>query len=447
MSLFRLRSLFGSMVLVLASMGIAMAQTQSQGTGETREPAQGGGSQPAGQTSQTNQSTSVMRGSSGGSFSRVVPMVTFSERYDSNVFFSPSKVSDFVTSIRPGGQLEYRDDLVDGSMLGTAVAEAYVRNPELNYIGGNAVLSATLDKFVGRMVRGLGLSISDAVMYTPQQPTFVTPEAPPSSFLRGIQTVRNNSLSNSANIVGTYAMSPMFQLNASYTHSIMKFFNQTLPSASGTPGAALFDTTVQNVSAGPEYHFSATHSLGASVVYSQMVFEPSTGVQPGFSITTQGVMMTWKSAFTREWSVDISPGVSYVSSLPGTPIWTMSGSVHWSDGRTTASIMYSRGIYPSYFIGAGALVSNVVNASFTYNLSGQWSVSGRANYGYNDSIGMQQSLRFQSYDGTVAVNYTIYQGMRASLSVMQGNYIYDQVGSQVKFDRQTAMLYLTAEWN
>lgn len=443
-SLARMWVLFASMALLLAWTGTAMAQTQDQRIGQTPDSAQGGGSQPVGQPSQAG---SVIRGSSGGSFSRIVPIVTFSERYDSNVFFSPDKVSDFVTNISPGGRVEYRNDLVDGSLLGTGVLETYVRNPELNYIGASAVLAATLDKLVGKMVRGLGLSISDSVLYSPQPQAFVTPTAPQTSFLRGIQTVRNNYLTNTGNLLGVYAMTPMVQLNASYTHSIMKFFNQTFPSETGALGAALFDTTVQMVSAGPEYHFSATDSLGASAVYTTMAFEPNTGLGPGFGMATQGVMMTWKSAFTREWSVEISPGVSYVSSLPGTPIWTMSGTLRWSDARTTASVMYTRGIYPSYYLSAGALVSSVVNAGLSYNLSGQWSVSGTANYGYNESIGMRQDLKFESYDATVAVNYTFYRGMTASLSIMQGNYIYGLVGSEVKFDRQAAILYLTAEWN
>lgn len=442
----RLRILFGSMALVLACMGTAMAQTQSQGTGQTGESAQGGGGQPAGQVGAVGTATTV-RGSSGGLYSRIVPVVTFSERYDSNVFFSPNKVSDFVTSILPGGRVEYRDDFVDGSFLGTGVLETYARHPELNYLGGNGVLTAILDKLAGRVVRGLGLTISDSVLYSPQPQAFVTPTAPPTSFLRGIQTVRNNYLTNTGNLLGTYAMTPTTQLNASYTHSIMKFFSQTYPSETGALGAALFDTTVQMISAGPEYHFSATDSLGASAVYTTMAFVPNTGVGPSSSITTEGVMMTWKSSFTRELSVEISPGISLVSSLPGKPIWTMSGTARWSEARTTASIMYTRGIYPSYFIGAGALVSSVLSASLSYNLSSQWSVSGNANYGYNESVGMQQSLRFESYDATVAANYTFYQGMTASLSVMQGNYLYGQAGSEVKFDRQTAMLYLTAEWN
>jgi len=446
MSLSWLRIFVGSMVLALAYMGTAEAQTQSQGNGETREPAQGGGSQPAGQVGAVGAATTV-RGSSGGSFSRVVPVVTFSERYDSNVFFSPDKVTDFVTTIRPGARVEYRDDLVDGSIIGAAVAESYVRNPELNYIGGNAVLTAALDNLVGRMVRGLGLRISDSALYTPQPMAFVTPEAPPTSFLRGVQTVRNNYFTNTANILGTYAMTPMTLFNASYTNSIIRFFNEPPGSGTGAVGAALFNTNVQLFSAGPAYQFSATDSLGASVVYTTMDFEPNTGEGAGFGIATKGLMMTWRSSLTRELSMEISPGASVVSSLPGTVIWTMLGSVHWSDGRTNAAIGYSRGIYPSYFIGAGALVSNVVNASLSYSLSSQWSVSGTANYGNNESVGMAQSLRFQSYDATVGVSCNFYQGMSASLNVMQGNYMYGQVGSEVKFDRQTAILYLTAEWN
>lgn len=444
MSLSRLWILCGGMALVLACLDTAMAQTQSQGSGQTQESPPSGVGQPPGQAG----SSDVVRGSSGGSFSRVVPLVTFSERYDTNVFFSPEKISDFVTSIRPGARMEYRDDLVDGSLTGGAVAEFYARTPELNYVGGNAILSGSFDNLVGRMVRGLGLRILDSFIYTPQGMAFVTPQAPETSFLRGIQAVRNNYLSNSANIMSTYAMTPVALFNASYSNQIMRFFNQSFPSAPGTTPPALFDTTVNVFTAGPQYLLSGTESIGASYMYQKMDFEPNTGGGAGYGVATHGVMATWKSSFTREWTIELSPGVTVLTTLPDTLIWTMRAMMAWTDGRTSAGLTYSRGVYPSFFVSASALISNVVNATFSHNLSSQWSLSAQANYGYNESTGGVQGLRFESYDFSAAVNYAISQGMVASLTITQGNYSYGQAGfPDVKFDRQTAVLYLTAEWN
>lgn len=447
MSSSRLWILCGAIALAIACMGTAMAQTQNQGSGETRESAQGGGSQAAGQASSAG-SGAPTRGSSGGAAIRVVPFLNFSERYDSNVFFAPRKVSDFVTNISPNARIEYVDDLVTGSLTGGATAEAYVRNPELNYVGGNGVLSGTLDNLVGKMIRGLGLTIDDSVMYTPQPMPFVTPQAPETSFLRGIQAIRNNYLTNSGNVLTSYAMTPLSVLNASYSNQIMRFFNQSSP---GATSSLLFNTTTQTFSGGPEYHISSAQSIGASYVYQHMFFEPNTGEGGSNTVVTHGALATWKSSLTREWAAEVSPGITVLSGLSD-PVWTMRASLRWSDQRTTAGLLYSRGVFPSYFIGGGALISDVVNASLTYTINNQLSLAAAANYGLNVSISGQQNLgqqnlRFESYDYSATVSYTFYRGMTASLIATQGNFSYVQQGSNIQFDRHTIMLSLTAEWN
>jgi hypothetical protein len=374
-------------------------------------------------------------------------MIIISERYDSNILLRGDRqISDYVTSFRPGARVGYRGDLIDGSLTAGAVSEVFVRNPELNYFGMNASLEATLDNIVGRMVRGLGLRIIEGFMYSPEQQAFLTPEASESSFVRGIQARRNNALTNSATLLGTYAMTPSTQFNASYSNQMRKFLGQTISGDTGVP-YALFDTTVQSFSTGPQYQIMPTHSIGASYVHQHVSIDrSSTGVDADFSSAIHGGVATWKSSLTRELTAEVSPGVSIVTRIPDKPQWTMGASLLWSDGKTSAGLVYSRGVYPSYVVSAGLLISNVVSVSVSHNMNSQWLVRAQSSHADNTRIG-QQDQRFTSWSHSIAVNYSFYQGMVVSLSGTHADFIYDTPDFNRRLDRQTVILSLAAEWN
>ncbi len=123
-----------------------------------------------------------------------------SERYDSNVFFAPGGNSeDYVTTGSPQLKVVHKRQLVEGTVGGGVTAEAYVKNPRLNYVGYNGVVELNLDGAMNELVRGLGLRISDTYYQTPLLQSFAAPaggEQPPESFARGIQARRANSSTN-----------------------------------------------------------------------------------------------------------------------------------------------------------------------------------------------------------------------------------------------------------
>lgn len=424
-------------VLNLTCLNTTMAQTTSQAGDGRSEPVPAGIEPPAGQAGSGGVAP-PLRGSSGGSFTNIAPYISVSERYDSNVLFSPNPMSDFVTSIRSGARTQYRNDVVDASLTGGFLAEVYARNPGLNYIGTDASLNANLNDVVGRMVRGLGLTLMDSVTYTPQPPAFVTPEVPPNSFIRGIQVGRNNTLMNNASVISTYALTPLTQFNVSYSHQMVRFLEQP------TRGS-LFDTTVQSITAGPEYHISPMHSVGVSYQYQHMLFEPSGGGM-GSSSVINGAGISWRGSFTRELTGEVSPGVAVVASNPEALQWTMRTLLQWSDSRTTAGLAYTRGLFPSFFLGASALVSDNVTVSFWRRFDQQWSLTAQFDYAHNTAL-PPATLSFESFGQTVAVNYDLFQGLVASASVTYNYFIYGQGGSEVTVSRETATLLLRKQWN
>ena len=68
-----------------------------------------------------------------GPETNIIPSVTLSERYDSNVFFSPAGNSeDYVSTVSPQLRVVHKRQLVEGTVGGGVTAEAYVKNPRLN---------------------------------------------------------------------------------------------------------------------------------------------------------------------------------------------------------------------------------------------------------------------------------------------------------------------------
>jgi len=426
----------------VGSLEVAMAQTPQGGGTVQQRPAQTQGSQPA-----QAQGSQDVRGSSGGSSLRVIPMLSIHERYDSNIFNSVgSPVSDFVTDIRPGARMEYSSDLVEGSLAGTAMSSVYARNPGLNYIGANVLLNATLDKMTERMIRGLKLNLSEAATYFPESPAFITPLSPESDFTRGIQAARNNSLTNITTAQGTYQITPLTEFNTSYSFQLRRYIGQPQSSDTAVP-LALFNNTIHTVSAGPMYRVSQSHTIGTSYVYRQVSIETTSGpsAQSLTSVIHAGVV-TWKSMLSRELSAEISPGFSIEARFPDRVIWTMRAGLQWQDSKTAAEISYSRGVYPSYFVQAALLISDMVGATVSYNISSQWRVGFGANYAVNTSTG-QRDLRFESIGVNGSLMYAFYPGMTVSVMGSHGEFIIDQAGANTSFNRHTGLVALTMEWN
>src|SRR5256885_5346608 len=73
-----------------------------------------------------------------GPETNIIPSVTLSERYDSNVFFVPGRnLEDYVTTVSPQLRVVHIRQLVEGTIKGGLTTETYVKNPGLNYVAAN----------------------------------------------------------------------------------------------------------------------------------------------------------------------------------------------------------------------------------------------------------------------------------------------------------------------
>jgi|CXWL01.1.fsa_nt_gi hypothetical protein len=430
-----------AMLFVVVLANTLQAQTRSDGSGQASGTLQDA-LRPA-----TTPIGALSSAPPGGVPQGVVPYVSVAERYDDNILFTPTnKQQDFVTNIAAGARMSYRNDMVDTTLRGGLTSEVYARNPGLNYVGTNASLNAVLDKAVGRVVRGLGLSISDTVIYTPKPQAWLTPEVTESSFISGIQAYRNNTLTNVTNLLSTYALTPSDLIKASYSYQMLRFYN-TQGAVTGAVGG-LFNTDVHIFLAGLDHQINPSNTIGGSYQHQQMSFQLNTG-GPSSGVVVDGAMATWKSLITREWTATVSPGISLLSSVPGAPQWTMLASLEWRTPMITTVTSYTRSILPAFFQTGSAMITDSVALSIFHSLTSQWSVGAQGNYARSSTLGAESgNLQFDSYGGRSFVNYVFYPGLIASGTLTWDRFTFGAANSVNQVvSRQTAVLSLTAEWN
>lgn len=377
----------------------------------------------------------------------VVPFITISQRYDDNILYSPNKVYDFVTNVSPGARWNFESNFFDGSMVGAMNAEYYVRNPGLSYVGVSGGLSARLDNMFGHVVRGWSVRVSDSFVYSPQQSAFLSSEAGnqvPVSVVRGIQTFRSNSLSNIGEVVSTLPLAPDISFLTTYSNQILRFFSKPDPNLQG----ALFDSTNQLVSAGPEYRLSPNYSIGMVYVYQDMAFAASqaSGSPPPSGLTTQGGMLTWRGRLSPLISAELGGGGSVV--LPeNSAVGTGRALLQYTTPELRASFLFTRMISPSFFLVGGAMINDLMGASVSYTVTAKWSVTGSYNYSHGNMIS-GPSFRFDSRGPTGSVNYQITPYVVASGTVTYFQTLSVSPGSPVyEFNRTMLMLSVRGEWN
>lgn len=192
-------------------------------TSQQDEPLREGESLP-----ESEQPLSVQKKSDG--HTKIIPSVTFSQRYDSNVLFAPSGSQfgltpwDFITTVSPTIELLNQSRYADTSLKAGVSGSLFVNNQDLNFISTNVTGSATLDKFVSRFIHGAKLQLSDSFSFSPESPSFVsaaTPLQAANPFTIGIVPVRANMYTNTAVAAGAYQIAPALILQGTYSYSLL----------------------------------------------------------------------------------------------------------------------------------------------------------------------------------------------------------------------------------
>lgn len=375
----------------------------------------------------------------------VIPSLRLAERYDSNVYFIPgTRLEDYVTTVSPQVRVVHKRQLVDATIGGGVTAEAYAKNPGLNYVAANGLLDLNFDRAMNELVRGLGLRISDTFYYTPQAPAFASPAGGselPEAFVRGIQTQRANSRTNAAKVELSYSISPLVDVVSTYKDQRIQFGN-AISAPDGFVQGSFIDTTFQTLTSGPLVRVSPIDTITLSHLYQKGTFQFG-GSKSTFS--TQGALVGWGRSFSPTFTGSVQGGFAVLSTSNDLqPL--VSGTLEWRLRDTDVSLSYSRAIVPSFYFLNTPLLSQVVSGTVTHRLKEFLSVSLYASYAVNQSVPDSSLLKFESYSITPSVAYTINRTLTATLAYTHSQFQQMFSSQEFRFDRNVVLLSLVAEW-
>jgi len=400
---------------------------------------------------------------------KVVPFFQVAERYDSNVYFFAQghNLQDYVTTVIPGARIEHRGTDIEGNVSLQMTGEYYVKNPGLNYFFPSGSAFGNLNRLTARVDQRWRMQVSETFSYTPRPPAFVAPvseaqaAATPATqaaanpdFVRGIQAFRANSIMNVATLNSQYVLTSTTTMTGSLMSQYMRFGNAfaTSPTAggtttsTGTPSSSFFTTNFQTLTAGPEHKFTPRDTGTLMLQYQHMHFTGG-NVAAGSSGSTfqiYGATGGWRHAFTPAIAARGSAGLMTFSPSGGLQ-YVMSGELSWTTPSTTSIVSYSRGIFPSFFIAAVPLVSQVVTVGVTHKVSENLSVGGALNYANNESA-TGQALRFTSYGGNAAATYLFSRSFSGVASYTYNSFDAAFGTSGYSFSRHVVSFMLRKEW-
>lgn len=377
----------------------------------------------------------------------LIPSLRVAERYDSNVFFVPgTNLDDYVTTVSPQLRVNHRNQWVEGSIGGGATAEAYVKNPGLNYVAGSGTVNLNLDGAMDKVVPGLGLRMSDTVIYTPQPLAFAAPisgsQIPP-AFVQGIQAQRANSFTNSAMVDASYRYSAYMSLTVSYVDQRIRFGS---PIAAPT-GAALtrfLNTNFQTLTSGLVRRLSQADTIFVAHQYQNATFSASDTLI-GSQFSTQGALLRWSRLINPELKVTGEGGVAVISPV-GNVEALGAASLEWKGQYTAVTVSYARSIAPSFLFVSIPLLSQVVSGTARRQITDSLSLSVTGSYAFNESVPDNSLLQFTAYSVTPSINYVISKTFTATLSYIRSQFEQTFASQAFPFDRNQVQLSLVAEW-
>jgi opacity protein-like surface antigen len=341
-------------------------------------------------------------------------------------------------------QILYTERDVQASLTGGVDFNAFVYNPGLNFINTHLDGKAMLDGWVQRFAKGAQLSVAESFRYTPESPAFFTgvkPGVVEDPFLRGIQSFRANTFSNTTVASVSYPLFRDLALDGRYSFSIYRVGSVL---AAGATGAAFFDTNLHTWSVGPRYKLTRQDSL--SFLYQESRVTQTQANVPGaqnVSFTTQALSVSYDKAM-QDWSAGVTGGMTLIDP-PGNAYPTASIKLSTNPERVTAvRLDLSRSAAPSLFFVSGAMISNVGQLAASHKLSRLLLLQGSVNYSYNETV--PSAVKFTSFTATAGLSYKLTKVMSLDLYYSYTDFVTEQPGSSFEILRNVVGFTLSAEW-
>jgi len=383
---------------------------------------------------------------------RIVPLVSISERYDTNVFFAPKNqlqgltAEDFITTVTPQVRALFTDSqtLVKINAVVGASGNYYVNNTGLSYVGANAGAVLDMSNLLSRWRPGARWTVSETFFYSPQPPAFLPgsqPEEQANLLVTGFQATRTKTHSNSVNTMFQLPLNKTVSFRGSYIHSFIDYGASQVPQAS----AALISQDAQAYTAGLLVQTSLQDSV--TVDFTSNEFD-----QGRFgTFRTKGGAIAWTHRFSHTISINAAGGVQVLSGesngVQFSSVIAPFGSlaIRWMGPATNITLAYRSGIAPSFQFQSAALLNhsvsfNMVQGTPIRDLSGLF----RGNYSvaneYGSNSGGAQS--WTTVGGTAGLLYRATQKTFLTLTYDYQNVDNVFGGAHFAYQKHIAQLSL-----
>ena len=389
----------------------------------------------------------------------IIPSLTISERYDSNIFSAPksllspdSKPEDFITTVTPQINIIHEGARIRGRLFGSGLMTKYLHNPSRDFTGYN--VGGQLDlRDVAQQVsqRITSLRMRGTYRSTPSTTGFgATGGGLGAGFgstsggvlETGQVTNRASRQIYSLGVGGGYQLTALTTLDATYDYSHISFGEQQ-----GGVSNPLFDTTSHRGSTTISTRISGRDTVGATARMSHFIQEDSGGSLGRGSFTTIAETLNWSRLWTQQLSTSLSGGAIFKlpvgSDIPGqsvksqlvptvaaTMIYTsyldemrdagasegpfdslqaLAGSLSpggiMTPGAYTTRMSYRFSLVPSYAFGAGPLKVHVVGLNAVGGITSK--LSGQVGMNYSHGTRSAPTSTFDTFGATVGARYLI----------------------------------------
>lgn len=388
-----------------------------------------------------------------GAQTTVIPSVSLSERYDSNVWYAPrgfvppgKKAWDYVTTAEAIVDVVDKSRFADSLLRAGLNGNAFVYNSDLAFYSTMVDANSDITRGVSELVQGLQLRISDSFRYTPEAPAFLTggqPSGTSDIYSRGIQGSRANTYRNVLSAYSVYSLSRIFSLSTNYSFSMLRQGSTNVTQAS-TLSFRYFNNMQHAVDIGPTYMFE-----GGDILFFKYNFTIGETKPEGPGVTTNYVFQSIAPVYETKavvpgWTLTISGGATLVDQQSERRVF-MSGKLGLAteyDRRTHVEMAVSREAIPSYYQTSSAMISNVVGSYVKYDISRLLRLRAGANYAYSETAPVK-TFAYRTVNGSVALDYSWTQSTTLSLS---HEYTYYERTGVLPYDRNATMLTLKTEW-
>ena len=350
----------------------------------------------------------------------VVPSLNVSEAYNNNIFSNETDVEDYIT--RTGANIAL---LYNGSNMGLkgdylVKYNAYAKHSEENIITHDLGINANLNRWFGKFLKVVELTVSEDFTYTPdlREYSFSYERGdidPISNY--GIRTERSDTYMNAASINTSIPITNRFALSLLYSNLLTE-----------NEAPELWDNVTNTAGFGIKYY------LPKDLIYSDITVSL---IKVGFNDSiSYSFTPGFRHSFSENLLFDINAGLVEFDPEKGDRQMTSRGSFRLTkhSRRHSFNAGYTRSINTVIGISDTPTIADLIYFNVTnihsMNLTSNIGANYTINKSLNNSLNENETIDITSYNVSGGLSYIINKWLTSTLSVSH----FDQ-----ESDRPTAV--------